>query len=133
FVPVLAHAKGFRVGEVVVNHRPRRFGRSKYGVARLVKGFLDLMTVRFLTRFGQSPLHILGATGLGLFVLGGLGMTYLAIEWLRGNGPIGTRPLLVYSAALLGVGTQLVCLGILAELVTSYNIRAEDTYSVAET
>ena len=133
FVPVLAHAKGFRVGELVVNHRARQHGSSKYGVARLIKGFLDLMTVRFLTRFGQSPLHLMGGAGLVLLLLGGLGMTYLAILWLRGGGPIGTRPLLVYSAVVLGVGTQLVTLGILAELVTSYNIRAQDTYSIAET
>jgi hypothetical protein len=133
FVPVLAHAKGFRVGEIEVKHRARRFGASKYGITRFVKGFLDLMTVRFLTRFSQRPLHILGATGLGMLVLGGLGLTYLAVIWIIGNGPIGTRPLLFYSAALLGVGAQLVSLGILAELVTSYNIRAGDTYSIAET
>ncbi len=133
FVPVLAHAKGFRVGELVVHHRARKFGRSKYGVARLVKGFLDLLTVRFLTRFGQRPLHVLGAIGLASFVLGGLGLTYLAIEWLLGHRPIGDRPLLIYSATLMGVGTQLVCMGILAELVTSYSIQAKDTYSIAET
>lgn len=133
FVPVLAHAKGFRVAEVVVHHRARRFGRSKYGAARLIKGFLDLLTVRFLTRFGQRPLHVLGALGLLLFGLGGLGLIYLTIEWLTGHAQEGTQPLLIYATALLSVGTQLVTLGILAELVTSYNIRARDTYSVAET
>ena len=60
FVPVLAHARGFRVAEIEVNHRPRRHGASKYGVSRFLKGFLDLLTVRFLTRFRQRPLHILG-------------------------------------------------------------------------
>jgi glycosyltransferase involved in cell wall biosynthesis len=133
FVPVLAHAKGFRVAEIVVRHRARKFGSSKYGVARFVKGLLDLLTVRFLTRFSQRPLHVLGAVGLGLFVVGVAGLLYMAIEWLQGHRPIGTRPFLFYSATLFGVGTQLVCLGILAELVTSYNIRAEDTYSIAET
>ena len=67
------------------------------------------------------------------FLFGGCGLLYLALVWIQGDRPIGNRPLLFYSAALLGVGTQLVCLGILAELVTSYNIRAEDTYSIAET
>ncbi len=135
FVPVFAHAKGFRVSELVVNHRARRFGYSKYGVARLIKGFLDLVTVRFLTRFGQSPLHILGTIGLLMLFIGGLGMVSLAVLWVidEGNRPIGNRPLLVYSAVLLGVGTQLVSVGILAELVTSYNLRAGDTYSIAET
>ncbi len=134
FVPVLAHAKGFRVGEIEVNHRPRQFGSSKYGVARFIKGLLDLITVRFLTRFSQRPLHILGAIGLGLLSLGGLGLLYMALLWLNPtNRPIGDRPLLLYSATFLGVGTQLITLGILAELVTSYNIRAGDTYSIAET
>jgi glycosyltransferase involved in cell wall biosynthesis len=132
FVPVLAHARGFRIGEIEVNHRARRYGQSKYGVARLVKGLLDLLTVRFLTRFSQRPLHVLGALGLLLFTLGALGLVYLAALWVAGDRPIGTRPLLFYSATLLGVGTQLICMGILAELVTSYNIRAGDTYSVAE-
>jgi glycosyltransferase involved in cell wall biosynthesis len=133
FVPVLAHAKGFRVGEIVVQHRARKYGSSKYGPARFVKGLLDLLTVRFLTRFSQRPLHMLGAAGLALFVIGSLGLLYMAVEWLQGHRPIGNRPFLFYSATFFGVGTQLVCLGILAELVTSYNIRAEDTYSIAET
>jgi glycosyltransferase involved in cell wall biosynthesis len=132
FVPVLAHAKGFRVGEIEVRHRARKFGTSKYGVARFIKGLLDLLTVRFLTRFSQRPLHVLGALGLVLLLIGALGMTFMAVLWVLGDRPIGTRPLLVYSSVLLGVGTQLVSLGILAELVTSYNIRAQDTYSIAE-
>ena len=70
FVPVLAHARGFRVGEIEVHHRPRRHGSSKYGVSRFLKGFLDLLTVRFLTRFRQRPLHILGGIGLVLLALG---------------------------------------------------------------
>lgn len=133
FIPVLAHARGFRVGEIEVHHRARRFGRSKYGVTRFVKGLLDLLTVRFLTRFSVRPLHVLGALGLGLILLGGLGLFYLAIAWLDpANRPIGHRPLLIYSAALLGVGTQLFCLGILAELVTAYNVRPERLYSIGE-
>ena len=133
FVPVLAHARGFRVGEIEVNHRARRFGTSKYGVGRFIKGLLDLVTVRFLTRFGQRPLHVLGGIGLGSLTLGGLGLTYLASLWVLGYRPIGDRPLLIYSVALLGIGLQLLSVGVLAELVTSYNIQAQDTYSIAET
>ena len=77
---------------------------------------------------------MLGGIGLSLFGLGSLGMLYLAVLWLdQRNRPIGDRPLLFYSIALLLVGIQLLSLGILAELVTAYNIRAEDTYSIAET
>jgi glycosyltransferase involved in cell wall biosynthesis len=134
FVPVLAFARGFKVGEIEVKHRARKHGVSKYGISRLIKGFLDLVTVRFLTRFSQRPLHVLGGVGLGLFLLGSLGMLYLAIVWLDPNHePIGVRPLLSYSLACLIVGVQLLSLGILAELVTSYNIRAEDTFSITET
>jgi glycosyltransferase involved in cell wall biosynthesis len=133
FIPVLAQARGFRVGEIEVNHRPRLHGSSKYGVSRFVKGLLDLLTVRFLTRFGQRPLHILGAVGLAFLLPGSLGLVYLAVLWTLNQGPIGTRPLLAYSTALLFVGMQLITLGILAELITFYNVRAEDTFSVAET
>ena len=133
FVPVLAHARGFRVSEVEVRHRRRRHGASKYGPSRFLKGFLDLLTVRFLTRFRERPLHMMGGIGLSLFGLGGLGMLSLAVMWLDpANRPIGTRPLLFYSIALLLVGLQLVTMGILAELVTAYNIRTEDVYSIAE-
>jgi len=134
FIPVLAYARGFKVGEVEVRHRRRRHGASKYGFTRFFKGLLDLLTVRFLTRFSQRPLHVLGGVGLVLFGLGSLGMIYLAVIWLdERNRPIGDRPLLFYSFALLVVGVQLLSLGILAELVTAYNIRPEDTYSIAET
>ncbi len=133
FVPVLAFARGFRVAEIEVHHRARQFGHSKYGVARFIKGFLDLITVQFLARFGQRPLHVLGALGLLLFGLGGLGLVYLAIVWVAGVRPIGDRPLLAYSSAMLGVGAQFVSLGILAELVTAFQIRSVATFSVAET
>jgi glycosyltransferase involved in cell wall biosynthesis len=133
FVPVLAHARGFRVGEVEVRHRRRRHGASKYGLSRFMKGFLDLLTVRFLTRFRERPLHMMGGIGLSLFALGGLGMLSLAVMWLDpANRPIGTRPLLFYSIALFLVGLQLVTMGIVAELVTAYNIRTEDVYSIAQ-
>ena len=70
FVPVLAAARGFRVGEIPIHHRPRRFGRSKYGFSRIIKGFLDLLTVKFLTGFGQRPQHVLGTVGLVSFAAG---------------------------------------------------------------
>jgi dolichol-phosphate mannosyltransferase len=82
FIPVLAAARGYRVGEIEIRHRARRFGRSKYGVRRFVKGLLDLLTVKFLTGFGQRPQHLLGSIGLVSFLLGGLGMIYLAITWV---------------------------------------------------
>ena len=81
FVPVLADARGYRVGEIVIKHRAREFGRSKYGVSRIIKGFLDLFTVKFLTGFGQRPQHLLGSVGLGSFGLGALWLSYLTLLW----------------------------------------------------
>lgn len=139
FIPVLAHARGFKVTELPVNHRERQFGHSKYGFQRFLRGFLDLCTVKFLTGYGQRPQHFMGGIGLSLFGLGGLGMVWLAITWLRTNvfgvtglGDIGTRPLLAYSIALLLLGAQAISLGFIAELLVSYTGKDLDTYSIAE-
>ncbi len=138
FVPVLAHARGFRVTELPVNHRPRRHGHSKYGMRRFVRGFLDLLTIRFLTGYGQRPQHVLGAVGLLFFALGLAGLAYLAVIWLMMNvlgaltaEPIGARPLLAYSTAALLLGAQAISLGLLAELIVAYTSRPEDSYSVS--
>jgi glycosyltransferase involved in cell wall biosynthesis len=140
FIPVLAAARGFRVGEMEINHRPRRFGRSKYGVRRFIKGLLDLVTVKFLTGFGQRPQHLLGSIGLVSFLLGALGMIYLAITWVIHNlwdetlfpQPLHERPLLLYSVAALLLGAQMMSIGLIAELITAYQSREEETYSIAE-
>ncbi len=139
FVPVLAAARGYKVGEIEIAHRARKFGRSKYGVRRFVKGFLDLLTVKFLTGFGQRPQHMLGAVGLISFVLGSLGLTYLACYWVAAQlrpdwnlMPLHNRPAVLYSLGALLLGGQLMSIGFLAELITAYQGRDEDTYSVAE-
>ena len=135
----MAHARGFKVTELEIHHRPRRFGESKYGFRRFLRGFLDLLTVKFLTGFGQRPQHILGAVGLLFFAMGGAGLAALAVIWLLTNlpphwqfDPIGGRPLLAYSAAALLLGGQLLSLGFLAELIVAYTGRETDTYSIAE-
>ena len=144
FIPVLAHARGFRVTEISVHHRERKFGQSKYGVRRFLRGFLDLLTVKFLTGFGQRPQHMLGAIGLLFLGLGFLGLGYLAVLWLLMNlpplwggklleaSPIGPRPLLAYSVAAALLGGQSLSLGLLAELIVSNTVREQDTFSVAE-
>ncbi|MEX0715260.1 MAG: glycosyltransferase family 2 protein [Planctomycetaceae bacterium] len=144
YIPVLAHARGFRVTEIPVNHRERRHGHSKYGVRRFLRGFLDLLTVKFLTGFGQRPQHVLGGIGVGFFLLGALGLAYLAITWLLMNvppmvgaefvtpRPIGDRPLLAYSVAFTLLGAQALSLGLLAEMLVAYTGRDVDTYSVRE-
>ncbi len=138
FIPVLAAARGFKVGEVVIQHRPRRFGHSKYGVRRFIKGFLDLLTVKFLTGFGQRPQHLLGSIGLFSFVLGNLGMLYLAVTWLltyfevHEFPPLHQRPLLMYAVAATLLGAQMMSIGFLAELMTAYMGKDQESYSVKE-
>jgi hypothetical protein len=138
FIPVLAAARGFTVGEVVIQHRPRKFGHSKYGVRRFFKGFLDLLTVKFLTGFGQRPQHMLGGIGLLSFALGTLGLVYLGITWLIRvwqpdfGEPLHQRPLLIYAAVALLLGAQMMSIGFLAELITAYQGKDQDSYSIAE-
>lgn len=136
FITLLAHARGFRVTEMEVQHRPRIHGQSNYGVGRFVKGLLDLFTVRVLTLFGERPLHFLGAAGLVAFAIGFMGLAYLAWLWVTGHRPIGTRPVLIYSAASLLLGAQMMSVGILAELIVSRlggeSVDAGRSYSIAE-
>jgi glycosyltransferase involved in cell wall biosynthesis len=139
FVPVLAASRGYRVGEIEINHRPRKFGRSKYGVARFVKGFLDLLTVKFLTGFGQRPQHILGSIGLASFVVGALMLIYLAGYWFVSRLGLGIevmhlsgRPILLYSMVLLLLGGQFMSIGFLAELFIAYHSPHIKTYSISE-
>ena len=139
FVPVLAAARGWKVSEIPIRHRARPFGSSKYGMRRFVKGFLDLLTVYFLTGYGQRPLHLLGTFGLASFLLGGMGLTWLAVYWVLKETmyphwvPLHQRPLVIYSAGLLLLGAQFVSIGFLAELMTAYYRRGVVPYSVAET
>lgn len=140
FIPVLAHARGFRVTELAVHHRPRQHGASKYGVRRFLRGFLDLLTVAFLMSYRQRPQHMLGALGLLFFGLGMLGLGYLAGIWVLMNvfgvwepKPIGPRPLLAYSLVSTLLGFQAISLGLLAELIVHYTSRDRDAFSIAET
>jgi dolichol-phosphate mannosyltransferase len=141
FVPVLAHARGWTVGEIVVHHRPRKHGRSKYGVKRIIKGFLDLLTVYFLTGFGQRPQHLLGAVGLLFFFLGGCELLYLiayrALSWnleiLRAHRfHLHETPWFYVAITALLLGAQLTSIGFLAELMTAYLGRPSDAYSIKE-
>ncbi|REK05989.1 MAG: glycosyltransferase [Planctomycetota bacterium] len=139
FVPVLAAARGFSVGELSIHHRPRQYGHSKYGARRIMKGFLDLLTVKFLTGYGQRPQHLLGTIGLISFSLGFLGLASLAVNWVLGHTipgweitPLHQRPAVIYSLGALLLGAQLMSMGFLAELITAYQVRDADTYSIAE-
>ena len=117
FIPILAHARGFRVVELPVAHRPRRYGRSKYGPARFARGLFDLMTVLFLTQYSPRPLHLFGWFGLTALGLGTAINAYLSVQWFLGH-PIGHRPLLTLGVLLMTIGAQFFLTGLLAELIT---------------
>jgi len=139
FVPVLAAARGYRVGEVVVNHRERQFGESKYGVKRIIKGFLDLLTVHLVTGYGNRPQHLLGSLGLGCFAISGLTMSILTFWWIVHRvmdvaDPIDLhrRALFYFSIAGVIIGIQLLTSGFLAELITKKTVRDEQIYSIKD-
>ncbi len=119
YIPALAHALGYRVGEVPVRHHARKHGRSKYGVSRYLRGFLDLLTVVMITRYAWRPGHLFGGIGTLLLVLGGGILTYLTGVKLFTGASIGTRPLLLLGATLLIIGIQVLSFGMLSELLLS--------------
>jgi glycosyltransferase involved in cell wall biosynthesis len=131
YIPVLAHYRGFRVGELPVNHRPREHGRSHYGVERYLRGFLDLLTVTFMGRYRHRPLHLFGGLGLALGALGTIVLLYLVALKVSGEA-IGHRPLLTLGVLLVVVGVQLLSLGLLSELLTSHHEERSGTSRTAE-
>ncbi|HMM49730.1 MAG TPA: glycosyltransferase family 2 protein [Miltoncostaeaceae bacterium] len=125
YIPVLAQYEGFRVTEVAVNHRQRAFGRSKYGLERYLRGFLDLMTIAFLGRFRQRPMHLFGGLGTVLTAVGLLICAYLSVVWAFGEG-IGGRPLLLLGVLLIVVGVQLFTIGLVSEMLQRYHLRPQE-------
>ena len=134
FIPVLASEVGVRVDEVVVNHRPRTRGRSKYGLSRTIRVILDLITVKFLISYSTRPLQIFGLLGL---LMGGVGFAvtaWLTYVRLFENQSIGQRPLLLFGVLLIFTGVQLGTLGLLAELQvrTYHESQDKPTYVIRE-
>ena len=120
FIPVLAHEQGYRIGELSVNHRPRGHGRSRYGLERYLRGFLDLLTVSFMGRYRHRPLHLFGGLGLLLTVVGTVVLAYLTVVKIAGHA-IGQRPLLTLGVLLVVVGMQFFSLGLISEMITSHH------------
>jgi hypothetical protein len=120
FIPVLAHYRGFRIAELPVNHRPREHGRSRYGIERYLRGFLDLLTVSFIGRYRHRPLHLFGGLGLILGFIGTAILTYLTILKILGHA-IGHRPLLMLGVLLVVIGLQFFSLGLISEMITSHH------------
>lgn len=118
FFPWLAAQKGFKVIEVPVSHEPRRHGRSKYGWRRVIVGGLDFLTVYFLDKFSDRPLHLFGLGGVAMAGVGLILGIYLSVLHFQGL-KIGDRPLLILAVLLIISGTQLISTGLIAEMISS--------------
>ena len=129
YVPVLAHWRGFKVTEIKVHHRPREFGKSKYGVERFARGLFDFMTVYFLTNYTRRPLHFFGLFGGIAFAAGVLIDAYLTVVWFSGTH-IGNRPLLTLGTLLIIVGVQFLFFGLLAEMLNFGLYSKEAEYTI---
>jgi len=116
FIPVFAEWQGFKVAEVPITHHQRKYGKSRYGIERVLRGMFDLMTVTFISRYSRKPMHLFGLIGL---LMGGLGFAicgYLTAIWFMGE-PIGHRPLLILGTLLVIVGLQFFSLGLISEFL----------------
>lgn len=131
YIPVLAHAKGFRVGEIPVEHRPRIHGKSKYSIERFFRGAFDLVTVLFLRNYQRRPLHLFGLIGAFIFLTGFAVDAFLALQWFLGLSHLSNRPLLIFGTLLITVGIQVLIFGLLAEMITAATYRrSEVTQSI---
>lgn len=132
YIPLLASWRGFKIAEQRVAHRPRKHGRSKYGPERLLSGFLDLITVIFLTKFTKKPSHFFGSVGFILFVLGFLINLYIVHLRMTYGNIQGRFPLLFLGVLLTIVGIQIFSTGLIAELITFGQKKSEIEYSIQD-
>ena len=122
YIPVQVGNMGYKYTEVIVSNYPRKFGQTKYGSSRILRGFLDLLTIKYLTSYRNRPLHAFGTIGLVFGLFGMLLNFYLFVLWLLNQG-IGNRPLLMLSVLLTILGLQFISLGLLGEMITNNIIR----------
>ncbi|MFL2982932.1 MAG: glycosyltransferase family 2 protein [Candidatus Neomarinimicrobiota bacterium] len=127
YIPALAGQKKFKVTEIVVNHRSRKFGKTKYGSSRLFHGFFDLITILFLNRFTQQPLHLFGSFGIGFFIFG-IAMECLVLyyKYYLFEPFSKHMALLTFGVMLIVIGIQFFSIGLLGELMARSNQGNED-------
>ncbi len=118
YIPAILYWKGYKIAEVKISNYPRKYGKTKYGSKRLIKGFLDLITMKYLMSYRTRPLHLFGSIGIFLTLVGFFLGLYLFIIWLGGKG-IGDRPLLLLSVLLMVLGIQFGTFGLLGEMITN--------------
>jgi glycosyltransferase involved in cell wall biosynthesis len=129
FLPVFAADRGFKVEELVVQHRARKYGQSKFGTTRFIDGLLDLPTVLLITRYRTKPLHFFGVPGTLLTVPGLMILAYLSVLWFLGH-PVGTRPLLQLGVLMTIMGVQIMCVGLVAEVIVRTTMGRADVFAI---
>ena len=124
YMPILAKHAGFkRIGEKVVEHHERKYGYSKFGLERMVKGYLDLISVTFMSHFGRSPMYLFGGLGTRMFLAGFVAIAWIVVEKLAWSGPVTNQPLFYFGLITVVLGVQLFLAGFLGELI---NRRSSD-------
>jgi len=132
YIPVLAHWQGYKIGEIPVQHHARKYGKTKFGIGRFWKGFLDLLTVLFTTRYFRRPLHLFGFWGM-VFFLAGFGIDlYLVILKFTQDMALSNRPLFTGGILLIIVGVQFISIGLLGEMISKTRQTSEEEYSIRE-
>jgi len=138
-IPILAKQAGFKnIGEKVVVHRARKYGTTKFGIERFINGFLDLMSVTFITRFGKKPMHLFGSMGTFVFLLGGFTAIYLIggkvwdIYQGQNYRDVTDQPLFFLALMAMVIGTQLFLAGFLGELISRTSVTRNE-YQIEET
>jgi glycosyltransferase involved in cell wall biosynthesis len=133
YIPALAHLDGFKVAEIPVQHHPRKYGKTKFGLSRFIYGFLDLLTVLVTVKYMKRPLHFFGSLGVILTLIGFITNLALSIEWFMGSTTLSNRPLLWFGIASIIVGIQFISLGLLGELMTKHQMmNNKNMYNISE-
>jgi glycosyltransferase involved in cell wall biosynthesis len=134
YIPMLAKWEGFtRITEKEVRHHARKHGRTKFGFERYLRGFLDLLTVTFLTRFASRPMHFFGTFGTLAFLAGFLISLWISIDKLIFGQPIGDRPLLLLGIMMILVGVQMFTTGLIGQMLVEPRMQRTDTFQITET
>ena len=134
YIPVIAKWAGFtRIGEKVVQHQARKFGKSKFGLERIMNGFLDILSIYFVGKFGKRPMHFFGTLGVLFFLIGFAILVYLSyLKYFQGLYRISDRPIFFFGILVLIIGSQLFLTGFVAEMI-SRNAPHRNKYRIAET
>lgn len=133
FIPVLLHNRGYKIAEIQVENHPRKHGKSKYGLERFMRGYLDLITILFITRYDQSPLYLFGYMGTLLFVAGFLLDAFLTIRGVFFTGQVAHTAALLLGILLMLLGVQLFAVGLVSDLIVSRERRDLGFYPIEQT